>query len=173
MEKLEKFESIIKKIKGAGIAVIALFLVMVLVILVNWFGILRKYYVQPKSLKASASYDIGSGQVSPDALAYLATNPNSELASNEKGTVVFQHARKAYTDNKHENKEGRKTLQKVYGLKHFSKTWYKEYIDKSKELQVGMPIPGTEETVTAEQVAQARHFGLILSIYTNSFRTAR
>lgn len=169
----QKYKKTKKTSLGILIALLSLLAVLIIVICVNWFGILHKYYVQPKALKASAPYSASMGQVSPEDLAYLKTNPNYELATNSKGQVVFAHARKAFTDNKHENKQGRKALKKVYGLKHFSKTWYKGYIDKSKQLQVGDTIPETGETVTEEQVTQARHFGLILEIYSHSFKGVR
>lgn len=170
MEKIKKLK---KTTKGILFSLIAILLIMIVVICVNWFGILHKYYVQPKALKASAPYSESMNQVSPEDLAYLKTNPHYALATNSKGQVVFAHARMAYTDNKKENKAGRKALRDVYGLKHFSKTWYKGYIDKSKELQPGMINPKTGEAITETEVTQARHFGLILEIYSHSFKGVR
>lgn len=170
MEKIKKLK---KTTKGILFSLIAILLIMIVVICVNWFGILHKYYVQPKALKASAPYSASVNPVSPEDLSYLKTNPNYELASNSKGDVVFAHARKAFTDNKHENKDGRKVLKQVYGLKHFSKTYYKAYIEKSKEIKAGDTIPETGETVTEEQVLKAQHFGLILEIYSHSFKGVR
>ncbi len=170
---MSKYKKIKKTTLGIVISLVSVFLLMIIIICINWFGVLHKYYVQPRALECTASYEEATTPLDADLLAYLSTNENYALGSNSKGQVVFQHARKAYSDNKKENKDGRKALRDVYDLGHFSKTYYKVYVEKSKEIKVGDINQKTGEPVTAEDVEQAQHFGQILEIYSHSYKGYR
>lgn len=170
MEKLKKLK---KTTLGVIIAAVAVLLVMIIVVCVNWFGILRKYYNIPDDRKIDRPNAAAAQMLSQEDQAYLASNENYAVGTNQYGDLVFLHPRKAYTDNKKENKDGRKALRDVYSLKHFSKTWYKGYMDKADDLQVGMTNPKNSKKITQDEVTQAHRFGLILTIYSHSFRAVR